>query len=199
MPEDRDEVRGRFGLRRWRVYLAVSLVGLVAAAVIAGAIKSDADGNPHVVTFQTPEHIGTLTQAADQSASTKLAAALKSQRPEHSFAVTYDDTANPGQHVSAWGASDPALTLLGHETMLSRFFDTASAQLDEAVSNPVDIDLGTTIGQARCAGLDATTGSGAVCAWVDTSTVIAFLFTGRTTSDCADLVTQMMNAIIHRK
>ena len=183
--------------RRLWLYLAGALTLVLAGLCVAGAVKSDRDADPELVSFVAPDRIGALGRAADQAPAQAMADALGDSGLDRSVAVVYNDSSSPGRRVLIAGFSHWALTLLSPDHVLDSYFADA-ADNDDELGDRFDVDPVRRGAKAQCAEVLGEAERTTECGWTTgKSAFIAFVFIGYAPEDCAAVLRQIVPAVVH--
>lgn len=166
-------------------------------ATPSASVASPTAGAAGAVSLTTPDQIGPLRKAADQSQATDLRNEM--QQLGQAVGLSYEDTAAPGRTITVWGglapsgapAPDPKSEFDGIFGQISQQYST------DKLSPRIDVDPGPTGGKAQCVTINGEDDNQTLCAWVSGGAFLEFLFAGPGQDAAGTTVTSMLPAIVH--
>jgi hypothetical protein len=149
------------------------------------------------VTLASPDRIGSLRKAADQSQADSIRQRMSTSGVESPYAVVYEDTAAAGRTAVTWGGTGRAFAIGGPDKQLDAFFGSAGKELGGGtIGTRTSVDAGATGGKASCAPVTGLGITMSICAWAGTDALLGFIFTGSAPAKAAEALRAMVAVIV---
>ncbi|HKS98330.1 MAG TPA: hypothetical protein VJT31_02270 [Rugosimonospora sp.] len=190
-----------------RTVLIVSAAAL-AAILVVGAILIGARAGTNTaksgtgtgsttggVTLSTPDQIGSLRLATDQTRANDMRSTMSNIGLENPYAVIYQDTTVTGRTTVVWGGTGSMMARSNRSAEMSGFMTAAVRSMGGNVGNTIDVTPAPLNGVARCADVSGTGIRFALCVWSGYDALLGVLTGGITAQQAAQQLSTLIPAV----